>query len=156
VYDARQSPPADADETLMKPDIEAAIGAYPEPVQTALRDLRGLVLDTASQTPGVGTVEEALRWGQPSFLTTESGSGSTVRIDGFRNDPSKIAIFFHCRSGLVEQFRALYGDTLNFVGDRAIELRVGAPLPKAPLKHCVALALTHHSRKKAAKRRSNR
>lgn len=140
----------------MLPDIKAAIGAYPKPVQRALMDLRDLVLDTARQTQGVGALEEALRWGQPSFLTTESGSGSTIRIDGFRNDPSKVAIFFHCQSRLVDQFRALYGDALNFVGNRAIELRVDAPLPEAALKHCVALALTHHLRKRAAKKRNNR
>ena len=138
----------------MKTDVRDVIESYPRPVSDCLATLRDLILRTARETSGVGMVEEALRWGQPSFLTPETSSGSTIRIDGFKDDASKVALFFHCQSGLVDEFRALYGDKLTFVGQRAIELRVGKPLPVAALKHCVALALTHHLRKKAGKRRA--
>ena len=136
----------------MKKNVRAVIEAYPEPVSLGLAAMRDLILRTAEETPGVGAVEEDLRWGQPSFLTLESGSGSMIRIDGFRNDASKVAMFFHCQSGLVDEFRALYSDKLTFVGQRAIELRVGERLPTAALKHCIALALTHHLRKKQGKK----
>ena len=43
--------------------------------------LRGLVFDTAARTAGVGGLTEALKWGQPSYLTEQTGSGTTVRID---------------------------------------------------------------------------
>ena len=138
----------------MKENIKAAMEAYSPPVRGRLLALRGLILQTAQETPGVGTIEEDLRWGQPSFLTPETGSGSTIRIDGFKDDATKVAMFFHCQSGLVDEFRALYGDKLTFVGQRAIELRAGKRLPTAALKHCVALALTHHLRKQQGKMRA--
>jgi len=40
-----------------------------------------MIFDVAKKTPGVGKLEEDLRWGQPSYLTLETGSGSTIRID---------------------------------------------------------------------------
>ncbi len=43
--------------------------------------LRELIYDTAARIEGVGPLEEALKWGQPSFLTSESKSGSLIRVD---------------------------------------------------------------------------
>ena len=42
--------------------------------------LRRLIMETASETEGVGPLEETLRWGQASYLTTASGSGSMIRM----------------------------------------------------------------------------
>jgi hypothetical protein len=124
------------------------LNRYPPPLRTALKELRGLILETAKETEGVGVIEEALRWGQLSFITAESGSGSTVRIDALRDNPTKYAMFFHCQSGLIADFRNRYPGKMQFVGERSIEFSVGQALPVAELKHCVSLALTHHLRKK--------
>jgi hypothetical protein len=116
-----------------------------------LRRLRALVLNTAKDFEGVGHVSEELRWNQFSFLTLQSGSGSTIRIDGMRKDTSKAAIYFHCQSGLVEQFKEHYGNLLKFDGKRAIILDVQMDFPEAAIRHCILLALTHHLRKVTAK-----
>ena len=123
---------------------------YSKSVQTRLRELRALILETARKTDGVGKLLEALRWGQFSFLTPETGSGSTIRIDG-RRDDDKLAIYFHCQSGLVSQFKQHYPKAFAFEGDRALVLDAHQPLPRAELAHCIALALTHHLRKKTSK-----
>jgi hypothetical protein len=107
-----------------------------------------MIFDVAKKTPGVGKLEEALRWGQPSYLTPETGSGSTIRIDHIRNEPRKYAMYFICTSGLIEDFKELYKDELKFVGNRSIVFSVGDRLPEAALRHCVSLALTYHLRKK--------
>jgi hypothetical protein len=133
-----------------------AIMAHGPPVRRILSEIRQLVLDTAKATPGVGRIEEAMRWNQHSFLTPESGSGSTIRIDGIRNDPSKCAIYFHCQSGLIGEFKELYGARLTFEGKRAIILDASQRLPIEELRHCIALALTLHARKRTSKRRSAR
>lgn len=114
-----------------------------------LTELRALILYTAKSTPGVGAIEESLRWGQHSFLTTETGSGSTIRIDTLRSDAQKCAIYFHCQSGLVDMFRSIYATKLSFDRNRAIILKAGKNLPKQALSHCIGLALTHHLRKKS-------
>ena len=128
--------------------IDAAFAAYPQPVKSRLLALRRLIFDTAKTTKGVGKLEEALKWGQPSYLTTESKSGSTVRIDQLKTEPGGYAVYFHCQTDLVETFRGLYPE-LRYGGNRSILLDAGEKLPEAALRHCIALALTYHARKKA-------
>ena len=129
-------------------DVRQVFEACPEPAQSGLLLLRKLVLDTAEHTEGVGPLLETLKWGQPSYLTAETKAGTTVRLGPVKNEPGKCALFVHCQSGLIEQFRERYADTLVFEGKRAIVLDAGSAFPEAALRHCIALALTHHLRKK--------
>ncbi len=132
-------------------DVARVFEAYPPDVRAALLKLRDLVLDTARETEGVGPLQETLKWGQPSYLTPETKAGTTVRIDRIKSDDSKIGLYVHCQSGLIEQFKAHYGAELSFEGKRAIVLPADGVLPEEPLRHCIALALTHHLRKKKAR-----
>src|SRR5688500_18578478 len=90
------------------PAVAAVFSTYPKPLQTKLLTLRRLIFDTAKATKGVGALEEALKWRQPSYLTTETKSGSTVRIDQVKAVPNQVAIYFHCQTDLVATFRELY------------------------------------------------
>ena len=126
--------------------VVAAFDFYPAPVRRQLLALRKLILDTARKTEGVGPLEEALKWGQVSYLTATSKSGSTIRIDRVKQAENQVAMFFHCQTNLVETFRELYPE-LGYSGNRAILLDANAKLPEAALRHCVALALTYHKRK---------
>ena len=125
------------------PAVDAVFGAYPKPVKAKLLALRRLIFDTADTTKGVGALEEALKWGQPSYLTAESKSGSTIRIDQVKSTVGQYAIYFHCQTNLVETFRERYPE-LNYSGNRAILLDAADKLPEAELRHCVGLALTYH------------
>jgi hypothetical protein len=127
--------------------VEAVFGAYPSPVRSKLLALRRLILDTADATEGVGTLEETLKWGQPSYLTIESKSGSTIRIDQVKAEAGRYAVYFHCQTNLVETFRELYPG-LRYGGNRSILLDAGEKLPEKALRHCIALALTYHARKR--------
>ena len=132
------------------PAVDAVFSAYPTPVKARLLALRRLILDTAKTTAGVGPLEEALKWGQPSYLTTESKSGSTVRIDQVKAEAGQYAVYFHCQTDLVATFRELYPE-LRYGGNRSILLDAADKLPETALRHCVALALTYHARKKAGR-----
>lgn len=131
--------------------VAAVFKAYPPGVRTRLMALRELVFDTAARTPGVGPLTETLKWGQPSYLTAESGSGTTVRIDRLKGRDDGYAVYFHCQSGLVDTFRTIYPDTFAYDGRRALLFDAGSRLPVRALRHCLALALTHHARKKPGK-----
>ena len=136
-----------------KPDlaVAAAFHAYPKAVKAKLLALRRLIFDTAKTTKGVGALQETLKWSQPSYLTTETKSGSTVRIDQIKTVPNQVAIYFHCQTDLVATFRELYPE-LNYGGNRSILLDAKGKLPEAELRHCVGLALTYHLRKRTAGR----
>jgi hypothetical protein len=130
--------------------VASVFKAYPPAIRAKLMALRELVFDTADKTTGVGRLTETLKWGQPSYLTEETGSGTTVRIDRLKTD-NGYAVYFHCQSGLVDQFRELYPDTFKYQGKRAIVFKADDRVPARELRHCLALALTHHARKKKPK-----
>ena len=134
--------------------VAAVFKAYPPGLRARLMALRELVFDTANRTAGVGRLSETLKWGQPSYLTAESGSGTTVRIDRLKNRDDGYAIYFHCQSGLVDTFRTIYPDTFDYEGNRAIVLAAKDRLPAHALGHCIGLALTHHLRKKTGSRKT--
>ena len=128
--------------------VAAAFDAWPEDDREALLRLRDIIFETAAQTEGAGPLEETLKWGQPSYLTSESGSGSTVRLGSVKGMERTVAMYFHCQTDLVATFRRLYPETFTYEGNRAIHLKIGHQIPRSELSHCVALALTYHARKK--------
>ncbi len=108
--------------------------------------LKSLILEAAAEQPQIGALEESVKWGQPSFAPTAKNVGSSVRLEA-RDDAH--ALMFICTTGLVEEFRTLYGDTLQLEGKRAIVIPDG-PLPdEVALKHCIQLAFTHKLRKRS-------
>jgi hypothetical protein len=130
------------------PAVDAVFGAYPKPLKAKLLALRRLILDTAAATTGVGKLEETLKWGQPSYLTAATRSGSTIRIDRVKAAANQYALYFHCQTDLVATFRELYPNKLTTAGNRAIIFDADDDIPEAALRHCLGLALTYHLRKR--------
>ena len=128
-------------------NVAAVFAAAPAKVRQRLLALRRLIVETANATAGVGVLEEALRWGEPAYLTTESGTGSTIRLGAKRGSDSKYALYFNCRTDLVDSFRRLYPTLFHYRGDREIEFDVAEKLPAAELSICIAMALTYHKKK---------
>ena len=125
------------------PAVAAIFAGYSAKVRRKLLVLRQLIFDTASATGGVGELEETLRWGEPSYLTTQTRSGSMVRINAKGLD-GRYAMYFHCQTNLVETFKDRYADKFSFEKNRAIVFENGDPVPVKELRHCIALALTYH------------
>ena len=130
-------------ETFMieNPAVARVFSGYPQSIRWKMMRVRQLVLDTASETEGVNALEETLKWGEPSYLTT---GGSTLRIDWKAKAPDQYAMYFNCNTSLVTTFKGLYGDLFTFEGNRAIVFGENDELPVDELKHCVSLALTYH------------
>ncbi len=126
--------------------VAKIFAAYPATVRTKLKALREVIFETAETIDGVGALEETLKWGQPSYLTTETGSGSTIRIDRVKAEDGRIAMYFHCQTDLVETFRELY-PALEYGGNRSILFDAASKIPEKALRHCIGLALTYHARK---------
>lgn len=110
--------------------------------------LRQLIFDTAAEIKEAGELEETLKWGEPAYVTSQSKSGSTIRIDVKKADPSKYAMYFHCQTNLVDTFRKLYPDEFTYEGNRAIVFHRDDEIPLGELSHCISLALTYHLNKK--------
>nr|WP_216599669.1 DUF1801 domain-containing protein [Vibrio sp. 03-59-1] len=123
--------------------VENRFDEYPENVRVRLEELRSLILKLSSDLD-LGEVEESLKWGEPSYSVM---TGSPVRIDWKLKSPNSYYIFFNCQTKLVDTFRELHGDVLQFQGNRAIVLSLSEPLPALELEQCLELALTYQQRK---------
>jgi len=135
----------------MRPFKHAAVGkkfdAYPLFVRDKLLGLRELIFDTAASTTGVGELEETLKWGEPAYLTAQTKSGSTVRIDWKKSKPSQYAIYFHCQTNLISTFKTLFPTEFKYEGNRAIVFDLADVPPMDSLAFCIAIALTYHLQK---------
>lgn len=141
---------------IENPEVAAVFQGYPRAVKAKLLFLRQLIFDVASNTKGVEALEEALRWGQPSYLTTQSQSGSPIRIDQIRASNDKYAMYFHCHTTLVDTFKEMYRGHFKFAGNRSIVFHKDDKIPVKELSHCISIALTYHLHKKTGKRVSAR
>jgi len=124
--------------------VAEVFDSYPAPVRKRLLELRDIIFAVAAKTEGVGPLEETLKWGEPSYLTSQSGSGSTIRIAQVRKAVDKFAMYFNCKTTLLDQFGQLYPTTFQFEKNRALIFDLQETLPKPALEHCIALALTYH------------
>jgi len=113
---------------------------YPRTAQAKLNQLRKLIVATAEETEGVDKLVETTKWGEPSYLTK---TGSTIRMDWKAKTPDTYYLYFICSTQLVNTFRIIFGDELEFEGDRAIVLDLKEPMPSIALKRCITLALTY-------------
>ena len=133
---------------IVDPKVEAAFNAFSPVVRKKLMQLRKLVYDVADKTEGVGELEETLRWGQPSYLTKQSKSGSTIRLGREKKTEGDFAIYFKCQTTLVPTFKELFKNKFRYEGNRAILFNVKDKIPARELRRCIAMALTYHLNKK--------
>jgi len=122
-------------------DVAEKFDSYPDQIRRKLLFLRQLILDTASEMSDIDEVEETLKWGEPSYIVK---SGSTIRMDWKVSNPNQYAMYFHCKTKLVDTFKELYRNEFKFEGNRAIVFGVNDEIPENELKHCISLSLSYH------------
>ena len=128
------------------PEIEPVFSRYAPDVREGLTRLRALILSVAEEE-GAGPLEEMLKWGQPSYLTTRSKSGTTIRIDGDKNEEAAFALFVNCQTSLVEDWKDRF-EHFSYGGNRSVHFRSAEDLKRPELKIMIAEALTYHRRKR--------
>ncbi|WP_221031441.1 DUF1801 domain-containing protein [Actomonas aquatica] len=131
------------------PAVAAKLSTYPEPARSVLLELRELIFATARDHPDIGPLTETLKWDQPSYLTEQSRSGTTLRLDAPADHPAHCALLVHCQTHLIATLRETLGPALHYEGNRAILLPIAQPLPTTALRTAITLALTYHTRKRA-------
>jgi len=125
-------------------EVAAVFEHYPINIQKKLHALRQLILETASEAAEVDSVEETLKWGEPSYIAK---AGSTIRMGWKKQNPDQYALYFNCQTKLVETFREIYRDKFIFEGNRAIVFNEKDDILADELKQCILSALTYHTRK---------
>lgn len=110
-----------------------------------MRYIRQLVCECAEELDEIEVLEETLKWGEPSYLTKY---GSTLRMDWKEKSPDQYALYFMGTSRLVEIFKLLNSDKLNFEGSRAIVFKLEDEIPVIEVKECIKSALRYQKVKK--------
>lgn len=128
------------------PAVAAVLAQHAKATRTRLLQVRDLIYLVAAETEGVGPLTETLKWGEPAYLTEASKSGTTIRLGAVKSAPGQCAVFFNCKTTLVETFRAHFADSLVFEGNRALLIPIKDDLPTEPLSLCLRAALTYHRR----------
>ena len=126
---------------ISDPRVATVFEKYPKSVLTQMNHLRDLILETASEIEGLDSLEETLKWGEPSYLTKH---GSTLRMDWKGKNPGQYALYFKCTSKLVPTFKTIFKDTFEYENNRAIVFRCTEKVPKKELKQCIRMALRYH------------
>ena len=124
--------------------VAAAIADYPKPARETFHAIRAIVLRAAETSRVVGPLTETLKWGEPAYLTEASKSGSTLRIAWKPAKPEHIGVLLNCRTTLVETMRSIYPEVFDYQANRAVLVRLDAPLPTDALDHCARLTQTYH------------
>ncbi|MBW2565203.1 MAG: DUF1801 domain-containing protein [Deltaproteobacteria bacterium] len=139
---------SNASKEINNPEVAAVFKSYPKKIRAKLMFLRQLILEIASVTEGVGELEETLKWGEPSYLTPKTKSGSTIRIDWKKTQEEQYAMYFKCTANLVIAFKERYPTEFKYGGNRSIIFKIDDEIPVKELKSCISLALTYHLNKK--------
>lgn len=127
----------------MNEAVQKRFEDYPAEARDKLQQVRALILEVANELQ-LGDVTESLKWGEPSYSVK---AGSPIRIDWKLKSPTHYYLFFNCQTKLIDTYRELYADILEFQGNRAIVLNLFEPVPQSALKHCIEIALTYQQRK---------
>ena len=134
----------------MEDNILDSYGRFEPETRTDLLQIREMVLRVAQSNEAIGEIEETLKWGEPSYLTPQTKSGSTLRLSQTKTD-LKPALFVNCQTTLVDEIRELYPDAFDFEGTRGVVLKSSPNDVSQELEHTIALVLTYHARKKHQK-----
>ena len=128
----------------MTPDVKAAFAAAPVAVRPGTLALRDLILAEAASMPDIGPLTEALRWGQPAYLTLATGAGSSLRIGVPKS--GGFALYAHCQTTLIADHRELVGAALRYEGNRALLFDSASDLRADLIAPLIRRALRWHWR----------
>ena len=126
--------------------VASVYASQPEPQRASLLALRALLFDLAGQLDPVGQVDESLKWGSPSYVSTTPRVGTPIRLDRVTNSDVDVGVFVHCQSRVVEHFRLVHADTYRLDGTRGLLLNAHEDLPKDAVVDFMSLVLTYHTR----------
>ena len=122
--------------------VRETFSGFPDPHRERLLALRELIFEVGDTLAQADGVLETLKWREPSYAPRRPRVGSPVRVGVF--DESDVALYFNCRTLLVENIRSRFGDELDYSKNRAVRFAAGEPLPSDAVRECVRMALLYH------------
>jgi hypothetical protein len=82
--------------------------------------VRKLIYDVAAREKDIGSIEETLKWGEPSYAPRNSNIGTAVRIGWHPSRPEQFGVYVHCQTNLIENFKKKYPKKFLYQKTRGI------------------------------------
>lgn len=124
-------------------EFSSCVARWPAPARRYFDTIRRIVWNVAVRAE-IGTLDESLKWGQPSWLPQRKRVGSTLRCYWHPARADTISLYLNCNTTLAETMKTLYPTSFDYEGRRGLHLSLHAPLPKDAIDHCAFLTLTYH------------
>ncbi len=138
---------APADVPVPGPSIGAIVQAWPPRERAPLLAVRALVYRVAAADDALGEILESVKWGQPSYRSTDRHRGTALRL-GIDRRSGRAGVYFHCGTAMIVRCRERFPDAFAFDGNRGLLLDSNVPEAEATamqgaLAECVREALTY-------------
>ena len=127
---------------FQSPKVQSAYDAFDDAQRDIALMLRDLIFAVAADTPQAGVVEETLKWGQPSYLTPRTKSGSTLRIGTTKAGDT--GIYAHCGTTIISDYVATFPGDDRIDGNRGVLFASKDEINTDRLRHLIRHALTYH------------
>ena len=122
--------------------VKTFYNSQPEWCRVPLLMLREWIFDAGRDNPTIGAISEEMAWGQPSYVTQETKTGTPLRLGKFDNE--NIGVYFQHHTRLAACYHAAYGDVVR-VHDRGVMVLVPDIMAiETTIRHCITLGLTYH------------
>lgn len=122
--------------------VAQAFADLPDNARSGLLKLRSLIFEQAAADQRVGALAESLRWGQPAYLTSETKSGTTVRLGVPKT--ARFGLFVHCQTSLIRDHQDMFPNADRCEGNRAILFERRDEIDADRHGWLIARALTYH------------
>lgn len=128
-----------------EPEVENIFLAYPEPLRSTLLEIREMIFAQAVllNIP----ITETIRWWQASYIPVAKNTGTTIRIDTFGD--TQVAIFFNCKTSIVQDIKNRFADQIQYSKNRAIVFNAEQALPTEIIKYAIQAGLSYFKQKKS-------
>jgi hypothetical protein len=139
---------------VLTPHIQAVYDSYPKEMRKALLNIRRLIFDVAASTSNVGTIQEVLRWNEPTYIPVNPKSGTPIRLAWHAARPKEFGVYVHCQTTIIKDFKREHPEAFTYHKTRGLIFFAGDAVPVQPLREFIRQALTYYSLQK--KFRKNR
>lgn len=127
-----------------EPEVENIFLGYSEPLRSTLLEIREMIF---VQTVLLNIpITETIRWWQPSYIPVAKNTGTTIRIDKFGD--TQVALFFNCKTTIVQDIKNRFADQVQYSKNRAIVLDAGQALPSEIIQYAIQSGLSYFKQKK--------
>lgn len=128
----------------------AAVKDWSPAAQQYLWTCRTLYHQTA-QAADVGVLDEALKWGQPSWRPMTPRTGSTLRMGWSAEAADSMTFFVDCKTDIASRMADIYPDTFANDGRRQLALSLSDPVPQDPVQHLAEMTFCYHRAKRSTR-----